>query len=272
MSVLDEILASTRAELARRTERLAPARLAEMAATARVGRERGRLVAALRRPGVGVIAEIKRRSPSAGMLRADPEIDVAAIAASYEAAGAAAISVLTDGPHFGGSLADIEAARGACGLPILRKDFIVDEYQLNEAVLAGAEAILLIVAALSEAELAGLHAAAGRLGLDALVEVHDERELERALSVGARLIGINNRDLRDFTVEVERTFELLGHVPLEEVTLVSESGIGSPDQVRRLGEAGVHAVLIGGSLMAAEHPGEALRALRASFMPADDLL
>jgi indole-3-glycerol phosphate synthase len=217
-----------------------------------------RLRDALSKPGLGVIAEIKRRSPSAGTLRSD--LDVAALAAAYEAGGASALSVLTEGPNFAGSLQDLETARGACGLPILRKDFVVDPYQLHEALEAGADAVLLIVAALTPDELAELHETARSLGLDTLVEVHDEAELETALSVGADLVGVNNRDLRDFSVDVQRTFALLKRMPAG-VRVVSESGIKSPEQMRELEQAGVAAALIGEALVRAEDPGAALEAL-----------
>ncbi len=207
-----------------------------------------------------MIAEFKRRSPSAGRLREDA--DITEIARAYERGGAEALSVLTEGPNFGGSLEDLRAARAACGLPLLRKDFVVDRYQLYEALLAGADAVLLIVAALSVAELGGLRADARGLGLDVLVEAHDAAELHVALDEGADLIGINNRDLRDFSVDVERTFALLEKIPAG-VTVVSESGIVDAEQLARLRDAGVAAVLVGESLMRAPRPEEALRALRA---------
>jgi indole-3-glycerol phosphate synthase len=255
MSILEQIIQSTRAEVEQR-KRAAPSEPA-VSAMAPVGRLRD----ALARPGMSVIAEIKRRSPSAGELRA--EVDIAALALAYEHGGASAISVLTEGPHFGGSLDDLQVAAAACALPILRKDFIVDELQLYEAVAAGAAAVLLIVAALSPQQLASLHAKAAALGLDALVEVHDERELESALGAGAQIVGVNNRDLRDFTVDVERTFALLAHMP-NDVLVVSESGIGAPEQLRRLGAAGVSAVLVGESLMRAKDPAAALAQLRGA--------
>jgi indole-3-glycerol phosphate synthase len=179
---------------------------------------------------------------------------------AYERGGASAVSVLTDGPHFGGSLEDLRAARGATGLPTLRKDFIVDEYQLYEALDAQADAVLLIVAALTPAELGSLHERALALGLDALVEVHDANELSVALASGAQVIGINNRDLRDFSVDVRRTSRLAPGVP-EDVTLVSESGIASAEQLTALAKEGVNAVLIGEWLMRAPDPEAALRAL-----------
>jgi indole-3-glycerol phosphate synthase len=218
----------------------------------------GRFHKALARPGIGVIAEFKRRSPSAGRLR--ESADVATIVGAYERGGASALSVLTEGPNFEGSLDDLRAARAACGLPIVRKDFIVDPYQLYEARAAGADAVLLIVAALDQDELASLHELATRLGLDALVEVHDRDELERAARIGARLIGVNNRDLRDFTVDVGRTRQLLDEMPAGAI-VVSESGIGSPEQLRALERNGVSAVLVGESLMRAPDPQGALATL-----------
>jgi indole-3-glycerol phosphate synthase len=182
------------------------------------------------------------------------------MAAAYAGGGAAAISVLTVQPNFGGSLADLRAAREACSLPILRKDFLIDSYQLGEALAAGADAVLLIVAALADAQLATLHEQARELGLDVLVEVHDGEELQRALALGAEIVGINNRDLRDFSVDVGRTVRLLGEIPTE-MTVVSESGISDPRQLAELERAGVHAVLVGESIMRAADPAAALRTL-----------
>jgi indole-3-glycerol phosphate synthase len=179
---------------------------------------------------------------------------------AYERGGARALSVLTDGPSFGGSLNDLRAARAASTLPVLRKDFIVDPYQLHESFGAGADAILLIVAALERRQLADLHAAARELGLAALVEVHDERELETAAALGAELIGINNRDLTTLQVDIERTYQLLPHVP-DGATVVAESGLRDREQLERLAGAGVDAVLIGESLMRAPDPEAACRAL-----------
>ncbi len=169
--------------------------------------------------------------------------------------------MLTEGPHFDGSLEDLRAARRACELPVLRKDFIVDPYQLYEARAAGADAVLLIVAALSTGELAALRGEARTLELDVLVEVHDREQLQSALSVGADIVGINNRDLRDFSVDVERTFRLMSELP-EGMVAVSESGIATAEQLRRLEDAGVQGVLVGESLMRAPDPEGALRALR----------
>jgi indole-3-glycerol phosphate synthase len=253
-TVLDEILASTRVDVERRKRELPVEELASRDGISSAHRFRE----ALAGPDIAVIAEFKRRSPSAGALREAP--DVREIVGAYERGGAAALSILTEGPHFEGSLADLRTARAACALPLLRKDFIVDPYQLHEAAAAGADAVLLIVAALERPTLASLQAAAVQIGLDALVEVHDRRELQVALDVGAELIGINNRDLRDFSVDVQRTSDLLADVP-GGVTVVSESGIASAGQLRRLGEEGVQAVLVGESLMRASDPEAALREL-----------
>jgi indole-3-glycerol phosphate synthase len=214
---------------------------------------------ALTAGAIGVIAEFKRRSPSAGALGEDP--DLGEMVAAYERGGAAALSVLTEGPNFGGSLEDLRLARSACGLPILRKDFIVDPYQLHEALLAGADAVLLIVAALDTRELESLADSARALGLGVLVEVHDGEELKRALDVGADVVGINNRDLRDFSVDMQRTARLMSSIP-DSVTVVSESGISTREQLGELQRAGVDAVLVGESLMRSEDPEAALRALQ----------
>jgi indole-3-glycerol phosphate synthase len=253
-TVLDEILARTRKDLKRRKRDLP---IGELEGRDSVPSKRFR--DALTGPGIAVIAEFKRRSPSAGPLRQGA--DVGEIAASYERGGAAAMSVLTEGPHFEGSLDDLRQARAACALPLLRKDFIVDPYQLHETRAAGADAVLLIVAALPGSMLQTLHELSRELGLDALVEVHDSAELAVALGAGAELIGINNRDLRDFSVDVRRTSRLLADIPPGKV-VVSESGIASTEQLRDLHEQGVHAVLVGESLMRASDPELALRALR----------
>ncbi|HEY5261953.1 MAG TPA: indole-3-glycerol phosphate synthase TrpC [Solirubrobacteraceae bacterium] len=267
-SVLARILDETRADLERR-KRIVPLDVLERHAGASrsVDAPPGRFHDSVARPGIGVIAEFKRRSPSAGRLREGA--DVGEIAGAYERGGASALSVLTEGPNFEGSLDDLRAARAACGLPILRKDFVVDHYQLYEARAAGADAVLLIVAALEERELATLHELAGVLGLDVLVEVHDRDELARAASVGARLIGVNNRDLRDFTVDVGRTSQLLEHMPAG-ATVVSESGIVAPEQLRDLERQGVSAVLVGETLMRAPDPQLALIALLRCASVEDD--
>jgi indole-3-glycerol phosphate synthase len=255
-TVLDRILVETREALERRKRELPliPAPPADQRA-ADGGR---RFHDALQAEGVGVIAEFKRRSPSAGPLREAP--DLAEMLSAYERGGAVAVSVLTEGPNFGGSLEDLRAARAVCALPLLRKDFILDPYQLYEALAAGADAVLLIVAALRAGELASLYGCARAIGLDVLVEVHDRKELHSALELGADIVGINNRDLRDFSLDVQRTERLMDEVP-DGVSVVSESGIADAEQLRRLRARGVQAVLVGESLMRSEDPAAALRAL-----------
>jgi indole-3-glycerol phosphate synthase len=260
-TVLERILESTREQVRRRKQELPLAELEYQAFALGGGGDASerRFGAALREPGMAVIAEFKRRSPSAGALRDAP--DLHELVSAYERGGASALSVLTEGPNFDGTLEDLRAARAACELPILRKDFILDDYQLYEARVARADAVLLIVAALEPEELTRLHGAARKLGLDVLVEVHDHEELLTALGVGAELIGINNRDLRDFSVDVERTARLMGEIPVG-VTVVSESGIAEAEQLKRLEAAGVDAVLVGEALMRSPDPEAALRTLR----------
>jgi indole-3-glycerol phosphate synthase len=255
---LDPILEATRAEVARRQAAVPPAVLEE-AVAARTVSDRVRAFAdALTRPGLSVIAEHKRRSPSAGPIRADLELED--VVRAYERGGAAALSILTEGPSFDGSLDDLRAARAATGLPLLRKDFIVDPYQVQESFASGADAILLIVATLAPDDLSALHAQAADLGLSVLVEVHDEPELEVALALGATIVGINNRDLKTLEVDTRRTFELLpraaGHA-----LIVSESGFSRPEQIDELARAGVDGVLIGEALMRSPDVEAACRAL-----------
>jgi indole-3-glycerol phosphate synthase len=213
---------------------------------------------ALVRPGLSLIAEFKRGSPSAGEIR--PGAGVAEMVRAFERGGAAALSVLTEERHFAGSLHDLRAAREASDLPILRKDFFVDPYQLYEAAANGADAVLLIVAALGDHDLATLYGEARALDLDCMVEVHDETDLERALTIDADVIGINNRDLEDFSVRVETTVELLTDIPAGK-TVVSESGYVRPDQLDELERIGVDAVLVGEALMRAEDPEALVREL-----------
>jgi len=215
---------------------------------------------ALVRPGISLIAEFKRRSPSAGEIRAGATVEE--IARDYEQGGAAALSVLTDEAQFGGSLDDLRAARASCELPVLQKDFIVDRYQLYEAAAAGADAVLLIVAALDDSDLAAFHDAARGLDLDCLVEVHSDDELERALAIDAEILGINNRDLGDFSVDLRTTVELITDVPAGK-TVVSESGISDRPTLEELEEIGVDAVLVGEALMRAEDPEAKVRELTA---------
>jgi indole-3-glycerol phosphate synthase len=207
---------------------------------------------------VNVIAEFKRRSPSRGTLRDD--LPPASAAQAYESAGAAALSVLTEPEFFGGTLDDLRQARAATTLPVLRKDFVVDPYQVWEAWIAGADAVLLIVAALSGPEMRALFDTAREAGIDALVEVHDEDELVRALEAGAVLVGVNNRDLRTLEVSLETSLALASRIP-DDVVAVAESGIRTGEDVRRLRSAGFDAFLVGEHLMTAPDPGEALRGL-----------
>jgi len=221
-------------------------------------------VAALRakigRGRAAVIAEVKKASPSKGVLRED--FRPAEIASSYARHGAAALSVLTDERFFQGSTAALESARAACALPVLRKDFMVDTYQLFEARAMGADCILLIAAILDDAELAEFEATANGLGMAVLVEVHDTGELDRALRLTTPLVGINNRDLRTFEVSLETTLAMVPRVPAERI-VVSESGIHAPADVARLRSAGVHAYLVGEAFMRAPDPGAALASLIA---------
>ena len=211
--------------------------------------------------GLAVIAEVKRRSPSKGEL--DAGLDPAALARDYATGGAACLSVLTDIDFFGGSADDLRAARAGCALPVLRKDFTVSPADVCDARLMGADAVLLIVAALDDGELPGLVALAGHVGLDALVEVHDEEELGRALAAGATLVGVNQRDLRTFAVDTDRAVRLAGAIP-PDVVAVAESGIGGAGDARRLADAGYDAVLVGESLVRSTDRAAAVAALRGA--------
>lgn len=240
--MLEEILETKRSEVAR-------LELFESALEMQVGAApsvRG-FEAALRKPSeVSVIAEFKRRSPSAGEI--NPYAQAAGTASVYEGAGAAAVSILTDEKYFGGSLEDLRAARGAVGVPLLRKDFVLERVQLLEARAAGADAILLIVRALTDAKLSELLDLAGQLGLAAVVEAHDEREIDRALACGARVLGINARDLATFEVDLERSLSLIETIPAS-VIAIAESGIRGADDAAAAGTAGADAILVGGWLM-----------------------
>jgi indole-3-glycerol phosphate synthase len=255
VGIIDQLIAGARQGVEARRSELPQADL-EARLSAR-GEDRP-FSEALVRPGLSLIAEFKRRSPSAGEIAA--AADVGAQVASYERGGAAALSVLTDEAHFGGSLEDLRAARAACDLPIIRKDFIVDPYQLYEAAVNGADAVLLIVAALEDEQLRGLYDEARSLDLDCVVEVHDAEELERALAIEAEVIGINNRDLDEQTVDIATTFELMPDVPAGK-TVVAESGISGRAELEELDRVGVDAVLIGSALMAAEDPETKTREL-----------
>jgi indole-3-glycerol phosphate synthase len=255
-SILDRIVAAKRVELAEARSRTPESALEELATQAAPARD---FRAALERePGVQVIAEVKKASPSAGVLRAD--FDAVGLARISDAHGAAAISVLTDGPFFQGSLADLTAVRAAVQRPLLRKDFILERRQVLEARAAGADAVLLIAEILDEDALRLLLREIAEWKMQALVELYDAENLPRVLDAGARLVGVNNRDLRTFEVRLEHTLELAERMP-KEVCLVSESGVRTRDDVVRLGAAGVRAVLVGETLMRADDPGAKLREL-----------
>jgi indole-3-glycerol phosphate synthase len=262
--ILAEILDVKRGEIAAAKARRSLAALEQAATEAPAPRS---LHDALHRPAgapVRAIAEVKRASPSAGPIR--PGADVPAIAREYEAAGAAAISVLTDERFFDGRLAFLTAARAAVGVPVLRKDFLIDPYQVVEARAAGADAVLLIAAALPGAALEELLAASRAWQMDALVEVHDAVEADQAAAAGARVIGVNHRDLKTFSIDMGLTARLAPRMPAGAV-LVAESGIATADDVRELGRAGAHAILVGERLMRAESPGQALSRLLEGAAP-----
>jgi indole-3-glycerol phosphate synthase len=255
MDRLREILDHKRTELAALLPRAAELRREALERDEyrgfRTGIDRG--------PGaLGLIAEVKRASPSAGIIAAD--FDPVQTALAYERGGAHAVSVLTDARFFGGSLDDLRAVRAAVSLPVLRKDFIVHEVQIHEAVCAGADAVLLIVAALAQPELEHLLDVAQACQVDALVEVHTLEELDRALDAGARILGVNNRNLATFTVDLATTEHLAEEVP-EDVLLVSESGIREPADARRVYDAGANALLVGEALMRSGDPVAAIRGL-----------
>jgi indole-3-glycerol phosphate synthase len=252
-TTLERILADTRRGLPALRERRA-----ELESAAQARPPRGSLAAVLRGRAVAVIGELKRRSPSAGVIAT--ALDLPSRARTYAAHGAAAISVLTDTPHFGGSVSDLAAVADAVPLPLLRKDFILDEVQIIEARSAGASAILLIVRALGPENLGLLLARAKAWGLDALVEVHDAGELAIAVDAGARLVGVNSRDLRDFRIDTATAWRLLGKVP-RDVIAVAESGIHCTEDVARAAEVGADAVLIGTALSASPDPGTLMASL-----------
>ena len=252
MSFLREVLASRKRDI-EEAKRHAPREDRRPALE-----DRRDFAAALRGGSPAIVAEIKRASPSAGFIaHASP----AELTRAYEAAGASAISVVTEPRWFGGRLDDLGAARAACPLPILRKDFITDEYQIEESALAGADAVLLIVAALDQSSLKGLRALAESLGLCALVEVHDEAEAARALDAGASLVGVNNRDLHSLAVDLTTALRVRRVLPAGIVT-VAESGYQNGDQLRACYEAGFDAVLVGEALLRAQDPKTLLRSLR----------
>lgn len=258
-NILERILASKREEVAAARRAVPLAKLEEQASQASPVRGfaaaiEGRVAA--RTPAV--IAEIKRASPSQGAIR--PTTDVAAVARAYEANGACCLSVLTDGPFFGGSRQDLEVARAACGLPVIRKDFIIDPYQVVEARAWGADCVLLIVDAVPDAALAELEGVARDWGLDVLVESHDANQLERALRLRTPLVGVNNRDLKTFKTRLETSLELAARVPKGRI-LVAESGISNNKDILYMQNKGIFAFLVGGALMASVDPGAALASL-----------
>lgn len=258
-TILDSIVARKHEEVAERRARVPLTEMERRADAAAPPRPFANAMAgAIGERGRAVIAEIKKASPSKGLIRA--EFDPAALAGSYRAGGASCLSVLTDRDFFQGHDDHLIAAREAAGLPVLRKDFIVDAYQVLETRALGADCLLLIVAALDPAVLAELYALARGLGLDVLVEVHDAAELDIALALSPRLVGINNRDLKTFETRLDTTFELRDRVP-GTALLVTESGINNGDDVAAMHRAGVHAFLVGEAFMRAADPGAALRAL-----------
>jgi indole-3-glycerol phosphate synthase len=261
MPRLEELVEATRDAVTRRQRERS---LSDLAAEVETGREGRPFAEALWRPGTSVVAEYKRRSPSAGTIR--DGASCADVVTAYERGGAAAISILTEEQHFGGSLADLREGRAATELPIVRKDFTIDPYQLYEAKVAGADGVLLVVGSLEQGDLASLYAQARELDLDALVEIHDDEELERALELDCDVIGINNRNLEDFSVDIQRTFDLLADVPAGKV-VVSESGIHHRGQIEELEQVGVDAVLVGEALMRAPDPERAVRELTRSEEP-----
>jgi indole-3-glycerol phosphate synthase len=260
MNLLEEVISRKRQQLEAAKQSVSFEHLLEVSRQVR----RSATAHALRKAlsssnAIKIIAEFKRRSPSKGLIRAGA--DPTDIAREYVEAGAAGISVLTEENYFDGSLEDLRSIRKAVELPILRKDFIFDKYQIYEAAAAGADAILLIVAAVPDEELSDLREVVEEeLGMDALVEVHDKSELQRAAACGATIIGVNNRDLRTFQVSIDTSFRLIVQAPPDSL-LISESGLNSAEDLRRLRDAGYRGFLIGESLMRASSPGDALREL-----------
>lgn len=258
MNKLDEICATKRTEVVERKAATSLAQLQDRAADQTPPRGFRRALDRAAANGYGLIAEIKKASPSKGLIRAD--FDPPAHARAYEAGGAACLSILTDAPYFQGHEDYLIAARAAVSLPVLRKDFMVDPWQVLESRAIGADAVLIIAAALSDMQMQEIEEVALGLGMDALVEVHDADELERALKLKSRLIGVNNRDLRDFTVDFARTYELVGKAP-DDCTFVAESGLTSRADLEAMAEHGVRCFLIGEALMRQDDVETATRAL-----------
>lgn len=255
---LIEICATKREEVAARRAAITVAALDARAAEQSAPRGFRAALDVAARTGYGLIAEVKKASPSKGLIRAD--FDPAAHAVAYQAGGAACLSVLTDAPYFQGHEDYLMAARSACAIPVLRKDFMVDPWQVLESRSIGADAILIIVAALDDAQMTDIEDAAIALGMDVLIEVHDAAELDRALKLRSRLIGVNNRDLRDFTVDFARTYELVDRAP-QGCTFVAESGLTTPADLDAMAERGVRCFLIGEALMRQADVEAATRAL-----------
>lgn len=257
-TVLDDIIAGVREDLADRQRRTSVAELTEAASAMPAARDPREL---FRRPGVQLIAEVKRSSPSKGALA--PIADPAALAAAYAEGGASAISVLTEKRRFNGSLDDLIAVRQRVSVPVLRKDFVVTDYQILETRAAGADLVLLIVAALDDSQLADLLAYATSLGLTALVETHTDLEVERALAAGADVVGVNNRDLKTLTVDRGNFAQLAAHIP-DSVLKVAESGVRGPDDVADLAAQGADVALVGEALVTGRSPADAVRAMLAA--------
>ncbi len=256
--ILETICATTREEVRTRKARISLADLESQAANQTPPRGFRKALDVKASTGFGLIAEIKKASPSKGLIRED--FNPAEHAKAYQAGGAACLSVLTDAPYFQGHEEYLIAARAACLLPVIRKDFMVDPWQVLEARAIGADAILIIMAVLNDSQAAEIEAAALGLGMDVLIETHDANELERALSLRSRLIGVNNRNLRDFSVSFERTYELVGSAP-EGCTFVAESGLGGHGDLQAMAEHGVRCFLVGESLMRQDDVEAATRRL-----------
>ena len=258
MSILAEIIAHKRQEVAANRVAMPLAAVQARAAASSPARD---FAAAVAGPPVRIIAEVKRASPARGVIRQDA--DPAAAARRYEAAGAAAVSVVTDRRYFNGSAEDLQAVRAAVGLPVLRKDFVVDVYQIYEARALGADAVLLIAGSIPTGDLAALGRLAVDLGMTPLYEAHAEAEVDEVLACGARVVGINNRDLKTLMVDLGTTGRLRPRIPAG-VVVISESGVETPDDVARVCRAGINAILVGTALMASPDPSAHLRALRAA--------
>ncbi len=256
MSILQEIIAHKRDEVAASRAAVPLGEVQARAAAAPPARD---FAAAIEGPPVRIIAEVKRASPARGAIRQDA--DPAATAKRYEEAGAAAVSVLTDRRYFNGSADDLRAVRAAIGLPVLRKDFVVDAYQIHEARALGADAVLLIAGSIPAADLAALGRLVVQLGMTPLFEAHTETELDEILACGARVVGINNRDLKTLAIDLETTRRLRPRIPMG-ITVISESGIETPGDVARVCGVGIDAILVGTALMASPDPASVLRALR----------